>query len=195
MLFAKIGSMAETWLRTNTRVLALAMLLPLVIGATGFLSANGLLGANDKGWMRGMGWLIVVVSAVAAAWLAWHIKRPRLAYESGQVLIYLRSGLRSGGPVRVPLDVVEGFLLGQVPSLLPGKRYASTEASAVLIRLSEQAEQWARVDVKPALGSWCNHYVTIRGTWCEPLDVELVSRLNARLAEVKQRFGRQQANR
>jgi hypothetical protein len=40
------------------------------------------------------------------------------------------------------------------------------------------------------MGSWCNHYVTIRGTWCEPLSVELAARLNARLASVQQQLDR-----
>jgi hypothetical protein len=38
--------------------------------------------------------------------------------------------------------------------------------------------------VKPALGAWCDSYVTIRGTWCEPLNGELIRRLNRRLREV-----------
>ncbi len=32
--------------------------------------------------------------------------------------------------------------------------------------------------------AWCSGYITIRGTWCEPLNVPLVNRLNQRLADV-----------
>jgi hypothetical protein len=39
--------------------------------------------------------------------------------------------------------------------------------------------------VKPAFGNWSEGYVTVRGTWCEPLDSEVVRRLNRRLKEVK----------
>jgi hypothetical protein len=39
--------------------------------------------------------------------------------------------------------------------------------------------------VKPSLGTWCGGYVTIRGTWCEPLQPDLIRRLNRRLKEVK----------
>jgi hypothetical protein len=103
--------------------------------------------------------------------------------------------LRSGGPIRVPLEIVEGFLLGQAPGLLPGKRHLDAPTSSVVIRLAERAEEWAMIEVKPALGSWCGHYVTLRGTWCEPLSVDLVNRLNARLDEVKrQPHGRQVAS-
>ena len=50
------------------------------------------------------------------------------------------------------------------------------------IRIAERATDWAEVAVKPALGKWCGGYVTIYGTWCEPLSLELVKQLNARLA-------------
>src|SRR5690606_38682536 len=91
--------------------------------------------------------------------------------------------LRSGGPFRVPLEIVECFLLGQAPTLLPGKQQERAETAAVVIKLSETAEAWRHQDVKPALGKWCEGYITIRGTWCEPLNVKLINRLNAQLAE------------
>jgi hypothetical protein len=40
------------------------------------------------------------------------------------------------------------------------------------------------------LGKWCGSYITIRGTWCERLSVELVQRLNVRLAEMHARGAR-----
>jgi hypothetical protein len=104
-----------------------------------------------------------------------------LAVERGELLVFLRSD----GPIRVPLSIVEGFLIGQGPSFLPGKRLEQLEASTVVIRLAERATEWAKVDVEPRLGYWCGHYITIRGAWCEPLSVDLVNRLNARLAEVQ----------
>jgi hypothetical protein len=84
----------------------------------------------------------------------------------------------------VPIEYVEGFLLGQGPTLLPVPATENIETTTVVIKLADRAEEYARVDVDRALGSWCSHYVTVRGMWCEPLNVDLVNRLNARLAEV-----------
>jgi hypothetical protein len=89
--------------------------------------------------------------------------------------------LRIGRPVRVPVDVVECFLLGQGPSLLPGANPAA-ETANVIARLSEKSPEWSHVEVNRLLGSWCGGYVTIRGTFCEPLNVDVVNRLNAALA-------------
>jgi hypothetical protein len=94
--------------------------------------------------------------------------------------------LRAGKPVAVPIDVVEAFLLGQGPAMLTNRRGDLREARVLTIRLAERAEEWANVEVKPALGKWCGGYIAIRGTWCEPLSLDLVNRLNYRLAEVKQ---------
>ncbi len=64
-----------------------------------------------------------------------------------------------------------------------------------MIRLADRATDYAQRDVKPALGSWCNHYVTIRGTWCEPLSLALVTRLNTRLAAAQASLKKEQAAR
>jgi hypothetical protein len=84
----------------------------------------------------------------------------------------------------VPIDVVECFWLGQAPGLLPLERHKHVETAAVVIRIAERASQWHHQEVKPQLGAWCDGYITIRGTWCEPLGVPLINRLNQRLAEV-----------
>jgi hypothetical protein len=88
----------------------------------------------------------------------------------------------------VPIELVEGFLLGQGPSFLPGKRHARTETTTFIVRLAESAEDWSQRDMPPALGKWCGSYITIRGTWCERLSVDLVQRLNVRLAEMHARI-------
>jgi hypothetical protein len=81
--------------------------------------------------------------------------------------------------------LVEAFFVGQGPAELPGGMARSQETANLVARLAQRATEWAQRDVKPALGRWCEGYVTIRGTWCEPLNTELVRRLNRRLAEVK----------
>ena len=177
--------MTNVWLRNNRRVFAAAMILPGVVGLMGVFLALGPL--NTGPVMRAIGWIVVALSAVCLVALGWQLSRPRMAQCDGQLLVYVRWS----GPVRVPLEVVEGFLLGQGPSRLQAKGRRELETSTVVIRLAERAEEWARVDVDPLLGNWCGHYVTIRGTFCEPINLDLVNRLNARLHEATQASRRQ----
>lgn len=113
------------------------------------------------------------------------LRQPRLAYDQRHLLVYVQTG----PAYRVPIEVVEGFLLGQGPTLLPGKRYDQSEARTIVVRLADAATDWADRESKPALGRWCGGYITLRGTWCEPLSVDLVNRLNQRLAEVNRSAG------
>lgn len=70
-------------------------------------------------------------------------------------------------------------------SLLPGKRNHDRRTATIAIRLAERATDWQQRNTVPALGGWCGGQITIRGTWCEPISLDLVNRLNARLAEVQ----------
>lgn len=168
--------MRETWLHSNTRPLRLAMVLAALFWLMG-------VGLFLTGWAATVGLVVCGPSTLACAALLVALRRPRLAYEAGQLLLYLRPG----PPIRVPIDVVEGFLLGQGPTRLPGKQAGRLETATLVIKLAESAEAWNRIEVRPALASWCNHYVTVRGTWTEPLSVALVNRLNVRLDEAKRR--------
>jgi hypothetical protein len=110
------------------------------------------------------------------------LRKPLLAYENGHLAVRLRFA----GIEHVPIDLVECFLLGQGPTWLPGKKYAKTETVTLVVRLAERAVEWSHRPTHPMLGTWCDGYITIRGTWCEPLSLDLVNRLNRRLAEVQQ---------
>ena len=181
--------MVEIWLRTNRLPLAIGAVAAVVAGAAGAMLGTGLFGTIESGLARLAGWLLASVSCLTLIHLVRQMRRPRLACQAGELLVYLRPG----EPIRVPLSIVEGFLMGQGPSFLPGKRFAQVEASTIVIRLAERATEWAKVEVDPKLGYWCGHYVTIRGAWCEPLSVALANRLNARLAEVQSRLRAAQA--
>ena len=133
----------------------------------------GPLDAPVGGLLLGFGLLLVIA-------LLAQLRRPRLAYRDGHLLAWMRSG----PPIRVPIECVECFWLGQTSSLLPGKRHERTETAALVIRIADSAAEWRHQEVKAQLGTWCDGYVTIRGTWCEPLNIPLVNRLNERLAEV-----------
>jgi hypothetical protein len=178
------NSMTEVWLKGNRRVLLLGMVMPLVLVCGGGVVALG----NLPLWARSMGLVVALVGLTAVAVVARHAWLPRLAYADRHLLVYARSG----PPYRVPIETVEGFLLGQGPTMLPGKQNERTEARTVVIRLAEAATDWADRELHPSLGRWCGGYITLRGTWCEPLSVELVGRLNQRLYEVS-RIGADQS--
>ncbi len=177
--------MTEVWLAPNRRVLALAT---LPVGILGGLSAAILAGAAPFAVrVVATGTLIVSLVLAVGLWLQW--LRPRIAYRDGEVLFFLRA--RS--PVAVPVEVVEAFFLGQGPAYLPGAS-SKTQSVNLVARLSQRATQWAHQEVKPALGHWCDGYVTIRGTWCESLTGEVIRRLNRRLREVSQRESHTESN-
>jgi hypothetical protein len=171
--------MAEIWLRSNRRALALGLILPGVLLITGILLAA----LTHHFYAQIAGSILAAVGLLGCAALLWQMRLPRLAVDDSRLLVYARSGR----PYGVPIEVVEGFLLGQGPSFLPGKRNARTETTNFVIRLAESAADWSQRDMHPALGKWCGSYITIRGTWCERLSVDLVQRLNVRLAEMHAR--------
>lgn len=165
-----------TWLHTNRRALwlGLIVLLPLLAIAIGC----ALMSPSE--WLR---WTAAAWAALLAYLLAlclYLMFQPRLSYANE----HLHVRLRPGPSIQVPIDVVECFFLGQGPTYLPrpfGDRDKVEETSTIVVRLAESADRWKHFDVKPALGLWCDGYITIRGTWCEPITNELLKRLNENL--------------
>lgn len=109
------------------------------------------------------------------------MRKPRVAYADGHLCL----NLGAAAPFCPPLDVVECFFLGQGPSFVGKGPVAEAEASNVVVRLAERATDWHKRDVRPSLGNWCDGYITIRGAWCEPIDGQVVEKMNSRLAAVK----------
>jgi len=172
--------MREVWLKPNLRAATLGFIVSAGLEALGFalLLVGWIVYPNDVLFWGGIA--LAAVAQVGIISMAMQMARPRIAYLDREVLFYVRDD----GPVRVPLEFVEGFLLGQGPAMLPGAAQ-NWETSTLIAKLADNAESWQKLDVAPAVASWCNGYVTIRGTWCEPLSVEVVNRLNRRLAEIK----------
>lgn len=139
----------------------------------------------EQGWLRVAGGILVLLGLFLACGLVGPWRKPRIGLQSGSLHFYLRPG----EPIRVPIDVVEGFLMGQGPALLPGKQRRDDQTVTVVVRLAERASEWSHREVEPRLGAWCDSYVTIRGTWCEPIDEQLVGRLNKKLAAAKRDRG------
>ncbi|MBL9161503.1 MAG: hypothetical protein JNL18_02045 [Planctomycetaceae bacterium] len=173
--------MLEVWLQPNRRALWSTLLTFAAIGALATVGAW---------WFESLMVRIVLSAAALLAALmvgasTVELRRPRIAFQDGQVLF----NLRGSAPAAVPAEVVEAFFLGQGPAHLPTIRTMVPECVNLVARLSEKAPEWAKVDVKPALGAWCEGYVTIRGTWCEPLSNEVIRRLNRRLREIREAAG------
>jgi len=168
--------MTEVWLYPNRRVLVLALVPATAVALLGVL----LLATAESAALRPFAWGLLGLGAVLMIGLANQLRRPRIAFQDGNVLF----NLRAAAPIAVPAEVVEAFFLGQGPAHLPPVGGQPAETVNLIARLSQKSPEWARIDVKPALGNWCEGYVTIRGAWCEPLDGELIRRLNRRLREV-----------
>jgi hypothetical protein len=171
--------MNETWLQPNRRALWFGCALPFLIAAFGAWLAFGL--RNSHAAWRLLGVVQMILAAVVLLALIRQFLRPRIAYHDGHVLF----NLQSGEPIAVPVHIVESFFVGQGPAHLPGDAAQQEKSMNLVARLSQREKEWAERDVKPAFGDWKEGYVTIRGTWCEPLDSEVVRRLNRRLKEVK----------
>ena len=177
--------MRECWLRPNRRVLLVAIALLALLALLASMLAIGQ-------WWPGS-WLTLKVMLALVASGLWlrvimlvnHACLPRLAYQQGDLLVFLRQRR----PLRVPVSQVECFFLGQGDSMLAAARESQTaetltKTRTIVVRLAEAAKDWQARDVRPELGRWCDGYITIRGTWCEPMTPELVKQLNSRLVKI-----------
>ena len=183
----RIEAMRETWLRPNRRALWFGCVPPALIFLLGLSIACATeQPAADWRWWIGGGLMLLGGALVGTMFV--QMRRPRIAYGDGKVMFYLRTAT----PIAVPVELVEAFFLGQGPLALPGAPSESATANLVA-RLSQRAPEWSECEVKPAFGRWSGGYVTIRGTWCEPLNGELIRRLNRRLREVTEERASQTA--
>jgi hypothetical protein len=171
--------MYETWLRPNRRAIWFGC-LPLAVIA---IAAWSIVRATDQhpSWLRWVGAVVAALGVGMIVVLLRQLLRPRIAYRDGEILFYLQLG----PPIAVPVNIVEAFFLGQGPAIFTGGMPTRHETVNLVARLSQREAEWARREVKPALGNWCDGYVTVRGTWCEPLDGNIIRRLNKRLKEVQ----------
>jgi len=169
--------MLEIWLRPNRRAILFGCVPPLVLAAIGAWLTFWL---RDYSLWRWLGLLLIVTSLSMIGIMLTQLRHPRIAFRDGMVLFYVRIGQ----PIAVPVRIVESFFFGQGPAHLPTVT-KQPQTVNLIARLSQRHTEWARQTVRPSLGSWCDGYVTIRGTWCEPLNSELIRRINRRLKEVK----------
>jgi hypothetical protein len=171
--------MREIWLRPNRRAILFGCVPPLVAAAIGVWLTFALGELTSKIW-HWLGLLLIVTSLAMIGTMLSQLRHPRIAFRDGMVLFYVRIG----PPIAVPVEFVESFFFGQGSAHLPAVT-KQPQTVNLIARLSQRHTEWASQKVRPSLGSWCDGYVTIRGTWCEPLNSELIRRINRRLKEVK----------
>jgi len=155
----------------------MGMAPPALLAAIGL----GLVLLTSEALPRAVGWTALALGGSLFGLLLRQMSQPRLAYDPGYMLAYLRLG----APVRVPIDVVECFFLGSGPLKLSDQVNAPFRTVSLIVRLAEKATDWADRPVKPALGRWAEGYIMIHGAWCEPLSLEVVKRLNVRLHDIQ----------
>jgi hypothetical protein len=165
-------------LRPNLRAIYMGMILPAVLAAIGLTITFG--PWQTEGWLRVIGWVLAGFAGLILLILFWQTRQPRLAHDAGHLLVYLRSG----GPVRLPAELVQCAFIGAGPTPIRGPHGTSLRSANLVIRLDEKAIDWHEVNVKPALGRWTEGYITIYGAWCEPLKIDVVQRINERLHEL-----------
>jgi hypothetical protein len=170
--------MPEILLRPNVRAIYAGMMIPGAVAIVGLSIALGPWQAES--WLRTVGWILAALGGLMVVTLVRQSRQPRIAYEAGHLLLYLRSG----PPIRLPVEYVQCAFLGAGSTQLPGPSGRQIRTANLVIRLDEKAIDWAEVSVKPALGRWSEGYITIQGAWCEPLTLELVQHLNQRLHDL-----------
>jgi hypothetical protein len=168
--------MREIWLRPNRRPLVAGLLLAVGVAALGLWLLFGY-AAEPSTARRLVGAVLSCGGGVVALVLAWHAGQPRLVCQDGELWVYLHAL----GASRVPIDIVECVFQGRQRIAIRGHSIPGARAANVVIRLAERAKESHVRRVLPILGSWQDGYITIYGTWCEPLTPQLVESLNARL--------------
>lgn len=171
--------MSEIWLHTNRRLYWLPVLVALV--AAGLFVVTYVVTTRGA-WTHNIAGGGAYAALALAGYLLYLARLPRLAFDGRSLLMRLRNG----APIAVPIDLVEAFLLGKGPAYLGGRDDYKTEARTLIIRIAERAPEFEKLETNLRLAAWCGHYVTLRGTFTEPLDVDLVNRLNQRLYDAQQ---------
>ena len=172
--------MRDVWLKPNQRALTASIVMPLAIIVVAALMLTNVLG--DVHWViQGVTGGLALVSVFAVVVLVKWFCHPRLAYEDGVLLV----NLNAGPALKVPIDFVEVFFAGQSDSHMP-KTVQQTdsvtpESRTIVVRLAERATQYHSRTVMPRLGSWEHGYIVVRGTWCGPINREVIKRLNKQL--------------
>ncbi len=169
------GTQPDLVVRSNARVgwaLALSGAAVVAGAMVWLLEAPGVLGQVAAGTVAGLG--------ACWCWLGvWFLITPAVVGRTGELWVRLAPA----HSVRIPLEHVEAFLLQPGPALpWLGDR---VRAACLVVRLAEKAQPWSQQRRATWMAIWCGPYITLRGTWLEPLCVEKVHDWNAQLAQLQ----------
>ncbi|MDG2382416.1 MAG: hypothetical protein P8N76_12165 [Pirellulaceae bacterium] len=175
--------MAQVLLRNNRRAsIALTILAALPSLAGLFLLMTSQPGPGTLRLIIAIfAWCLLLGGTFLLAKQIWWTCLPRICYEPDELLVYLKNVKA----IRVPLDAVECFFLGEGPSMIPLSLQQDVNSVTVVVRLAERATEWHQRSVNQSLGKWADGYIIVRGTWTEPLNREVVTQMNSNLAAIK----------
>jgi len=180
-----MAACSEIWLRGNQRLLGVGLIAPLVLASLGgiclLLSSNA---ESTSPVFFILGITALALAVILGGLILWVGRLPRVGYDSSarEVVLYLPGPT----PYRIPLEIVECFFLGSGITQIPGQPSRDVQTKNIVVRLAERAEDWHRRDLTLSIGKWCEGYITIRGLYCEPFDVETIKRLNTLLHQAQQ---------
>src|SRR6187402_579039 len=83
--------MRETWIHPNRRAILFACIPPALLAGVGASVLLGSATGTAPLWRALAGIALLTGLAIVAA-LMWQLRRPRVAYDNGSVLFYLRRG-------------------------------------------------------------------------------------------------------
>ncbi|EAQ81453.1 hypothetical protein [Blastopirellula marina] len=162
------------WLAANHRPAQVAALFSAIFFAGSGISA--LLRTQVAGGFA----LGLLAAAIVAAGVTLRLRQPpRIRYDHP----YLVLRFPGAGIFRVPLEAVECFFIGVAKYEPSGS--SPRESVAVVVRLAERAREWKQRDVPAEYGRWCDGYIVLDGTWCEPIAEAKVLQLNRWLIDAK----------
>lgn len=170
----------DIWIRGNRRAFGAVLIPSLLCFAAATFLLTPAVSEIHIAW-RIVAGIVAGFSLVVIISLLYWIFRPLLAYQNGNLLVYLNPP----HVIKVPIDLVEVFFAGQSDSFMPTPISHRTdelsESRNIVIRLAERATDYHERKVKPIFGSWQEGYIVVRGTWTEPIDKETLRFLNKRL--------------
>lgn len=175
----------EIWLNGNRRPF-IATVVVLLVAALVCMLVGGLLLSSFVLRLIVLG--VGIVAALGAVLLSLQAMRPRIAFAENTLHLYLDWA----GKSQVPVEIVECFFLGQDgPHGCQDKSNRPITAT-VVIRLADRAKPWHQGHANPQIALWEEGYITIRGSWAEPINQRVVERLNERLRQVHRAHAKQQ---
>lgn len=180
------------WIRGNRRAFT-AVLIPVLLVLVGTVFCLTPWAGDLHIVLRILAGLIAGFSLVVVLSLLYWIFKPLLAYQDGQLLVYLTPPQ----VIRVPIELVEVFFAGQSDSFMPSPLNSPhddllSESRNIVIRLAERATEFHQRKVKPIFGQWEDGYIVVRGTWTEPIDKETFRFLNKSLVAAHRQLSQQE---